>query len=316
MSENNNGHKRDTDAAVSRRQLLRSGAVAVTGVGTLTAPTSASSDSVETFRLEKSTWTLDLDRYRRLEGVTARETSDVYVVRVDKEVLPDPTPEERRKLSRQAEELSSEINILSPSEFTTDASKTVNLGSDKRLYSANTGNAEKNRGGAVVAIESGADYNTIINKATSTVLVGPAGVGGATYKSMIGTKFDVSGSGSETATVSGNGTYHGQITTVGGSEAGVEFYFGVKNLDTGVKQEQKIGGQGWGIVGFWDFSDSYNRGVTVDLRGGDTYVAYTRIKCNVGIATLGEAAADAGPFDQDDGSPPHGAKLNETMIRF
>jgi len=314
------------DKTNTRRSFLRKGATGIAATALVPGLAAAKSSDVRVFHLKKKNWHNDINRIKNTKGVSVKTTQTEYVVSVDTSVLPNATPTEQQKIEsrmhqtrREAEnQLQGSLDPSASSEssdVSTQAIDPVSLGSNKTFYDMTTGSTGSSNSGFVVVVASGNNYNTSSDIATAAILAG-TGLGSTTLWATIGVPFSVSGSGSQTATIQGNGRYKGQITTEGAGEATVTFDFRLHDHTSGTTYRTNIYSESHGVAAFSNFANTYNEAMTATLTAGHTYTAFARVTCTVGVGTIGEADADAGPQDGDDYTPPQGVVLDSVSVVF
>jgi|GEM_PF-1220138 len=210
---------------------------------------------------------------------------------------------------KKAEELRDKIKAQNEQEISDSVNKstskqlltlsTVTLGTDATFTSADSGDSGTSLWG-VAPCSKGSDYSTSSKRAREAVLTGPGGYGGGGAWAWVGKSFSVSGSDSRSANIRMSGHLYGLTSAAAGGSSSSDVVLVLRDSTTGTSYSTSIYSESCGGLG-WETVDQYfNRGLSVTLQGGHSYIAYLKITGSASTYGIGEAGSDFGPWDGDD----------------
>lgn len=328
-TDSNDSASRRTQTNKSRRNLLcKLGAAGIATAGVLPGGVagikrSENSEIKKVILRRNRGWKADVDQISDVDGVKVQRTSKKFIIVIDKSEIDFPSESEIAERQQQIdnqlvavdEEIRQKLLNQTTNEVSTQVDQPVTLGTSKTLSDMTTGTKGSSGSGFVTVVSSGSTFDTTADRATAAIL-GTIGLGSATRYSTIGVPFAVSGSGSQAATIAGIGDYRAGLTTLGAGTANVNIKFQVLNRTTGTTFSSTILDGNGSLASFKEFINSFNRGLSVTLRGGDKYTAFIRVATSISVGSIGEACADAGPQDGDDYSPKQGSVLKDVKVTF
>lgn len=243
--------------------------------------------------------------------VSAQEQTTPKIDKKEKEITTklDSNTKGSQEDLQKAEKIREEINLASRKAIESslkNATKdthilvwdTVNLGTDKTFYTADTGNKGSYTWG-LAPWWYGSDYYLSSNKAEASSLVGPGGYGGVGAWSWVGKQFYVSGAGSQAANVRANGHIWGLTTAAGSAVSNVQINLVLWDATTGTRYSTNIYSKSESGLGWTEVNSDFNSGIGVTLQAGHYYIAYLELITDAAVYGYGEAGSDFGRFDGD-----------------
>lgn len=178
------------------------------------------------------------------------------------------------------------------------ALSTVTLGTDATFTTADCGNSGTSYSG-IAPNSRGADYSKSYRRARESLLVGPAGYSQGGAWAWVGKSFSVSGSGSRAANIRMAGHVYGLTSAGAGGASNTNVCLVVKDTTTGTSYSTTIYSQSCGGVGWYEYDQNFNKGISVTLQAGHSYQVYMQVDGSASVYAIGEAGSDFGPFDGD-----------------
>ncbi|MDD2613711.1 MAG: hypothetical protein PHH67_00055 [Methanosarcina sp.] len=211
--------------------------------------------------------------------------------------------------SKKAEELINKIKAQNEQEISDSVNKstseqisilsTVTLGTDATFTNADCGDSGTSSWGAAPCLK-GSDYIKSSRRAREAVLTGPGGYGGGGAWAWVGKSFYVSGSGSQSANIRMTGYLYGLTSAAAGGSSSSDVDLVLKDSTTGTSYSTSIYSVSCGGLGWENVDQSFNKGLSVTLQGGHSYIAYLKVAGSASTYGIGEAGSDFGPGDGDD----------------
>lgn len=210
---------------------------------------------------------------------------------------------------KKAEELRDKIRAQNLQEISDSVNKstgtkqlltlsTVTLGTDATFTNADCGNSGTSYSG-IAPNARGADYSTSSRRARESILVGPVGYSQGGAWAWVGKSFSVSGSGSRSANIRMDGHIYGLTSAAAGGASSTNVCLVVKDTTTGSSYSTTIYSQSCGGVGWYEYDQDFNKGISVTLQAGHSYKVYLQVDGSASVYAAGEAGSDFGPFDGD-----------------
>lgn len=257
---------------------------------------------------------------------TVEEDEQEYIIIVDKQKVPEITKADRREAKKHRERVRQKLidSQDQPSGSTLSASSSqvysVNLGEDTVISEMTKGNSGAETSGFVPRI-GGSSYDLSDNKVKAAIVAGPGGAGSSTQWGWVGTEFKTGSGSAQTANISFNGKYNGQLSAFFAGTGEVTIFYKLKNLDNGQEVakdniEREFVTSTFDFVTTKNVQDTFNIGPSVQLQPNTHYNIKVRMEATASIEVAGEAGSDFGDQDGDSSSGGEGQKMKVFDISF
>lgn len=109
----------------------------------------------------------------------------------------------------------------------------------------------------------------------------------------------MSGSGSRAANIRMAGHVYGLTSAGAGGSSSTNVCLVVKDTTTGTSYSTTIYSQSCGGVGWYEYNQNFNKGISVTLQAGHSYQVYLQVDGSASVYAIGEAGSGFGPLDGD-----------------